>query len=132
MHLHLHVRTCYFDQIKAGTKTEEYRLHNAHWIRTLVEMPSGAKREFDGITIYNAYKPGPENRLQFPWRGWTRKPLQHPHFGPEEVTVFAIKLEAPPAPSPHGNCCYCGVRLEREGIPYIDGPACDVCDSRNV
>lgn len=36
------------------------------------------------------------------------------------------------APSPHGNCCYCGVRLEREGIPYIDGLACDVCDARNV
>ena len=90
---HLHVCTEYFDAIKSGTKTEEYRLHNAYWVKRLVDMPSGIKREFDGVVIYNAYKPGADNRIEFPWRGWKLKGITHPHFGPDEVTVFAIKLE---------------------------------------
>jgi hypothetical protein len=92
--LHLHVRTVYFQAIKAGTKTEEYRMHNAYWVRRLVEMPSGRKREFAGLVIYNAYQPGADNRIELPWRGWTLKGITHPHFGPDEVTVFAIKLAA--------------------------------------
>lgn len=96
--LHLRVRSEYFEQIKAGMKREEYRLHNAYWVKRLVEfqdgMKAGIKRKFDGIVIYNAYKPGTENRMEFPWRGWSLKGITHPHFGPDEVTVFAIKLEA--------------------------------------
>lgn len=92
--LHLHVKSVYFEQIRSGEKAEEYRMHNAYWVKRLVDMPSGSKREFDGIVIYNAYKPGPENRIEFPWRGWRLIGLTHPHFGPEEVTVFAIKLES--------------------------------------
>lgn len=88
--LHLHVRAEYFEAIKRGEKTEEYRLYNDYW---------GAKfllREmaFDGIVIYNAYKSGEENRLRFPWNGLEIKQLTHPHFGPDPVTVFAIKLES--------------------------------------
>lgn len=93
MKLHLHVRSEYFAQIKAGKKREEYRLHKAVWVSRLVEFPSGKAREFDGIVIYNAYRPGSDNRIEFPWRGWTLKGITHPHFGPDEVTVFAIKLE---------------------------------------
>ena len=93
MKLHLHVRSEYFAQIKAGKKREEYRLHNAYWVRRLVEIPEGKAREFDGVVIYNAYLPGSVNRIEFPWRGWTLKGITHPHFGPDEVTVFAIKLE---------------------------------------
>ena len=70
MKLHLHVKSEYFAQIKAGTK-----------------------REFAGIVIYNAYKPGADNRIEFPWRGWRLTGITHPHFGPDDVTVFAIKLE---------------------------------------
>lgn len=92
--LHLHVKTEYFDQIKSGAKTEEYRLHNAYWVKRLVDMPSGAKREFSGIVIYNAYKPGAENRIKFPWSGWKLKGITHPHFGEDEVTVFAINLQS--------------------------------------
>ena len=93
MKLHLHVKTAYFNQIRAGSKVEEYRLHSAFWVKRLVELPSGAKRSFDAVVIYNAYKPGPENRIEFPWRGWSLKGITHPHFGTDEVTVFAIKLE---------------------------------------
>jgi len=91
--LYLHVKTEYFKAIKRGDKTEEYREHKKYWIERLVEMPSGKKREFDHVVIHNAYKPGDENRLTFPWRGWTLKTITHPHFGPDPVTVFAIKLE---------------------------------------
>lgn len=91
--LHLHVKTEYFEAIKRGEKTEEYRLHNAFWVKRLVEFPSGMGRIFSGIVIHNAYKPGEENRLRFPWRGWHLKTITHPHFGPDPVTVFAIKLE---------------------------------------
>jgi len=90
--LHLHVRTVYFEAIKSGAKTEEYRLHKVYWIKRLVDMPSGAKREFAGLVIHNAYKSGADNRIELPWRGWKLKGITHPHFGPDEVTVFAIKL----------------------------------------
>ena len=93
MKLHLHVRSEYFAQIKAGTKHEEYRRHNPYWVSRLVEFPAGKARGFDGVVIYNAYLPGSGNRIEFPWRGWTLKGITHPHFGPDEVTVFAITLE---------------------------------------
>jgi hypothetical protein len=89
--LHLHVKTEYFDQIKSGLKTEEFRLHNAYWIGRLIIMPGSEKREFSSVLIYDAYRGTAP--LEFPWRGWTLKGITHPHFGPDEVTVFAIKLE---------------------------------------
>ena len=92
MKLHLHVKSVYFHQIASGAKTEEYRLHTGYWVKRLVIFPEGKKREFDGIVIYNAYKPGKGNRLEFPWRSWRLTGLTHPHFGPDEVTVFAIQL----------------------------------------
>lgn len=92
MKLHLHVKTCYFEAIKAGTKTEEYRLHNAHWVGQLVDLPTGRARAFDAVVIHNAYRGGAENRLEFPWRGWRLRGITHPHFGRAEVTVFAIQL----------------------------------------
>jgi hypothetical protein len=93
MKLHLHVKTCYFEQIVAGTKREEYRLHTGYWVKRLVELPSGNQRAFDAVVIHNAYKPGLPNLIEFPWRGWTLKGITHPHFGPDPVTVFAIKLD---------------------------------------
>jgi len=95
MKLHLHVKSEYFAQIKAGTKREEYREYGRYWVKRLVELPSGIKREFAGIVIHNGYKPGAEDRLEFPWRGWRLRGITHPHFGPDEVTVFAIQLEQP-------------------------------------
>ena len=91
--LHLHVKTEYFEAIKRGEKTYEYRLHTGYWVKRLVDMPSGRKREFGRVVIHNAYKSGAENVLTFPWRGWELKTITHKHFGPEPVTVFAIKLD---------------------------------------
>jgi len=99
MKLHLHVKTEYFNAIKSGAKKEENRLANDYWKKRFVTvMKTGhiLTREYESVVIYNAYKPGAENRVEFPWRRWTVKTITHPHFGPKPVTVFAIKLEAMP------------------------------------
>lgn len=93
MKLHLHVKSEYFAQIKAGTKTEEYREITDYWDKRLT-CDDAQERSYDGIVIYNAYKPGAENRIEFPWSGWRLTWITHPHFGPGTVGVYAIKLEA--------------------------------------
>ena len=92
--LHLHVKTIYFDAIKSGAKTEEYRIVNDYWIRRLAtgDMQPYQPQHYDSVVIWNAYKSGTDNRIERPWRGWTIKNLTHPHFGLKEVTVFAIQL----------------------------------------
>lgn len=101
--LHLHVKTEYFEAIKRGEKTEEYRLHNRYWQRRFYSCQINPNtwcvinrwdQRYDRVLIYNAYKPATEeNVLTFPWRGFETKTITHPHFGPKPVMVFAIKLE---------------------------------------
>lgn len=87
MKLHLHVKTCYFDQIRDGTKKYEYRLVKPFWLKRLF-------KDYEGIVVYNAYKPGAENRLDFKWNGvGIISGFKHPHFGTKRVNVYAIPLE---------------------------------------
>ncbi|SFB74710.1 hypothetical protein SAMN05216344_102216 [Polaromonas sp. OV174] len=88
--LTLPVKGIYFDQIKAGTKTEEYRLITPHWRKRL------EGRTYDQVVITWGYpnRDDAERRLTFPWRGYEVKTIQHEHFGPEPVEVFAIKVGA--------------------------------------
>ena len=88
--LHLAVKGVYFDQIKAGTKTEEYRLCTMYWNKRL----SG--RRYDQVTITKGYpsRDDAERRMTFPWRGFVIKGITHEHFGPKPVAVFAIKVGA--------------------------------------
>lgn len=90
----LNLKFEYFDAVAAGTKTEEYRLHNAHWVKRLVEMPGGKPRQFSSVILRKGYPhPGdPAREIIRPWRGWKLKGITHPHFGPDEVTVFAITV----------------------------------------
>lgn len=84
----LPLKGIYFDQIKAGVKTEEYRLVNRYWICRM------EYRSYDTITLTRGY-PGRDDasrRMVIPWRGFTVKTIQHEHFGPEPVEVFAIKV----------------------------------------
>lgn len=78
----------YFDQIKAGTKTEEYRLVTPFWRGRL------AGRTYDRIILTHGYPKAndAERRLELPWRGVYRKTIVHPHFGPDPVEVFAVRL----------------------------------------
>ena len=87
--LHLHVKTVYFDQIKSGEKPHEYRLQTNYWIKRLVN------KRYDGIVVWNAYKTGPENQIEMPWKGCHSVKITHEHFGPDEVMVFAIRMTVP-------------------------------------
>ena len=89
--LHLHVKSIYFAQIKAGTKTNEYRSRNPYWTKRLAHE-HGQPKDFSAVVIHNAYKPGKSNRLEFPWNGWHTETITHPHFGELPVNVFAIHL----------------------------------------
>lgn len=83
----------YFDQIAAGTKPLEYRLASPYWTRRLVA------RQFAGIVLTKGYpaRGDAARRLWRPWRGFTLETIQHEHFGPAPVLVFAINVEAPHA-----------------------------------
>ncbi|MFN4360489.1 MAG: ASCH domain-containing protein [Hylemonella sp.] len=90
--LTLRLKAVYFNQIKAGTKTEEYRRCTPYWARRL------EGRTYDRIVLTLGYpKAGDtERRLVLPWRGFTIKTIQHPHFGDVRATVYAINLEGTP------------------------------------
>lgn len=76
----------YFEHIRDGTKAEEYRLVNPYWTKRL------EGRQYDNIVLTLGYPAAAdaERRLKRPWRGYTIKTIQHPHFGSEPVRVFAI------------------------------------------
>lgn len=78
----------YFDAIKSGEKTEEFRLVTPYWTKRL------KGRSYAAVTLTLGY-PGrgdAERRLTLPWRGYTVKTITHPHFGDDPVEVFAIKV----------------------------------------
>jgi hypothetical protein len=82
------VNGVYFDQIKAGAKTEEYRLVTPFWTKRLVG------RSYANVVMTRGYPARDDHsrRLTIPWRGFTRKTITHPHFGPEPVEVYAIDV----------------------------------------
>lgn len=88
--LTLAVKGVYFNQIKSGDKTEEYRLCTPYWAYRLVY------REYDQIVLTLGYpkRDDTNRRLVLPWRGYTIKTITHPHFGPDPVTVYAINVKA--------------------------------------
>lgn len=79
----------YFDQIKAGIKLEEYRLVNYYWTKRLLG------RNYDRIILTRGYprKDDEDRRINLKYRGYEVKTITHPHFGPEPVQVFAIKID---------------------------------------
>lgn len=78
----------YFDAIRDGSKPEEYRLCTPYWDKRL------AGREYDIIELTKGYPKALDfhRRMVRPWRGFVRKTITHPHFGPEPVEVYAINV----------------------------------------
>lgn len=78
----------YFRLIEAGVKGEEYRLCTPHWQQRLVG------RRYSKIVLTLGYpkKDDVSRRIERPWRGYVRKTITHPHFGPTPVEVFAIDV----------------------------------------
>jgi ASC-1-like (ASCH) protein len=81
----LHLKSCYFREIKEGRKQFEFRLVKPYWQKRLVG------KTYDRVIFWDAYKPGgPDTVIVFPWRGYEVQTIQHAHFGPDPVEVFAI------------------------------------------
>ena len=82
------IKGVYFDQIKSGEKTEEYRLVTPFWKKRLED------REYSTIILTKGYpkRTDTTRRLCAEWNGYTLKTITHPHFGPDPVQVFAIDV----------------------------------------
>ena len=97
--LTLPLKGIYFDQIKRGEKLREFRLATPFWQRRL------RGRKYDQLILTRGYpaRDDAERHLVLPWRGYRMETLQHEHFGPEPVEVFAIDVSGVPLPSgtPH-------------------------------
>jgi hypothetical protein len=84
----LPVKRIYFEQMRDGTKPEEFRLANPYWTKRLVG------RSYDRVIVTLGYPKADddERRLVRPWRGFRRQTITHPHFGAMPVEVFAIHI----------------------------------------
>lgn len=86
----LPVKRIYFDKIRSGEKTHEFRLVSDFWRRRLV------RRSYRNVVLTLGYPKagGVEGvtRLTRKWRGYVLATILHEHFGPAPVTVFAIDV----------------------------------------
>lgn len=85
--LTLHLKTQYFDQIKAGTKTVEYRLKTPYWEKRL-------RTPHTHVEICKGYpKRGDQTRRLLKCIKYVLvETITHPEFGDLPVEVFAIYL----------------------------------------
>lgn len=86
--LRLPVKTEYFNQIKEGTKTEEYRIVKEYWGKRIV-------KEYDEVWITLGYPSSSEQDkiIKFKFTGYEEKEIIHKEFGNKPTRVYAIKLE---------------------------------------
>ncbi|MBK2957173.1 ASCH domain-containing protein [Enterobacter hormaechei] len=86
--LQLAVNGEYFDQMKSGEKVEEYRLVTSFWSKRILA------RKYDRLIITRGYPKRDDHskRIDIPYDGYEVKVITHPHFGPDPVKVFAIKV----------------------------------------
>ncbi|WGS55070.1 ASCH domain-containing protein (plasmid) [Paraburkholderia sp. D15] len=92
--LTLRLKRVYFEDISCGNKPWEYRLATGYW-RKRIEG-----RHFDYVLLTLGYPARSEQDLHMlkPWRGYIEQQLLHPHFGDDEVHVFAVNVTAPTLP----------------------------------
>lgn len=88
MILTLNLKAVYFKQIKDGQKACEYRLCTPYWRKRL------EGKTFDKIVLKSGYpRNGDDSRtIERPWLGLAVETIKHPHFGPDPVQVFAIRV----------------------------------------
>lgn len=86
--LTLNLKIEYFNAIKSGEKTEEYRLFTDYWKKRLVG------RDYDRVVFCLGYprRDDSERRISREYNGYTVKQITHPHFGSVPVKVFAIRV----------------------------------------
>ena len=90
MDLVLPLKAEYFNEIKSGKKTEEYRLCNDYWEKRLEH------RHYSRVVLMLGYpkKSDSEKRIIKPYRGFVKRTITHPHFGTKPVQVYAIAVGA--------------------------------------
>ena len=100
MDLVLPLKAEYFNAIKAGTKTEEFRLRTPFWRKRL------EGKAFDRVVLTLGYpsREDASRRLVLPWRGMRETTITHPHFGSGPVQVYAICVTPNDSPS-SGSAC---------------------------
>lgn len=88
MNLQIALKGIYFDAIKCGYKTEEYRLANDYWRKRLIG------REYERLILTRGYpaRSDDKRRMEFEYYRPTIRTITHPHFGPEPVEVFVIPV----------------------------------------
>lgn len=93
MDLVLPLKAEYFNAIKDGTKTEEFRLRTPFWRKRL------EGKTFDRVvlTLWYPGRDDAERRIVRPWGGMRETTITHPHFGAEPVDVYAIKVSRRPS-----------------------------------
>lgn len=89
--LHLNLKKEYFEEIKSGTKTLEYRLKNPYWTKRLVD------REYDEVHFKCGYpkKDDTDKIIKKKYIGYWERGIRHKHFNNDgatdpQVEVFAI------------------------------------------
>ncbi len=86
--LTLSLKREYFEAIKDGSKVEEFRMVTPFWRKRL------EGKDFDRIVLTLGYPKASDadRHLIRPWLGFTIKTITHPHFGPNPVEVYAIRV----------------------------------------
>ncbi len=86
--LYLHVKRCYFDDVRAGRKPFEFRLDNEYWRKKLEGV------DYDELVYMAGYPPAgdTENTMILPYRGYEKQNITHEHFGNKPENVFAIRM----------------------------------------
>lgn len=87
--LTLNLKRKYFEEIKSGVKTEEFREYKDFWRKRL------ENRNYDIIAIKLGYpKKGfdQDKVIYFKWNGYKEKDITHEIFDDKLLKVFAIDL----------------------------------------
>lgn len=78
----------YFEQIRDGVKTEEFRLATPYWCRRL----EGRTYSLVVLTLGYPKSDDAARRLTRKFGGICIKTITHPHFGTDPVEVYAIDV----------------------------------------
>ena len=78
----------FFDAIKNGSKSQEYRRANDYWQQRL------EGHSFDRVILTLGYPARDDHskRLTRAWRGYRKETITHPFFGPDPVEVYVIDV----------------------------------------
>lgn len=85
--LHLHVKAEYWDAVKRGEKTEEYRSIKPYWENIL-------SKKYHLIYYYKGYpkKKDKNSLIIFKYNGYHKRRINHKILGPTPVMAFVIPL----------------------------------------